>query len=63
MEVEVNRNGQVIKARPGAKGTTIIEACLFLKAKEAALKTLWEPDSKAGIKQIGIIKYRFSLTK
>jgi len=60
--IEVNRAGKVIKATPGAKGSTNNAACLLSQAKIAALKTTWEPDSKAGIKQIGIIKYRFSLT-
>ena len=61
--IEVNRAGKVIKATPGTKGSTNTAECLLSQAKTAALKTTWEPDPKAGIKQIGIIKYRFSLTK
>ncbi|MDT0552639.1 cell envelope integrity protein TolA [Urechidicola vernalis] len=59
--IEVNRAGKVIKATPGIKGSTNTAACLLSRAKEAALKTTWEPDENAGVKQIGIIKYRFSL--
>ena len=59
--VEVNRAGKVIKAVPGTKGTTNTASCLLSQAKIAALKTTWEPDSDAGERQIGVIKYRFSL--
>lgn len=59
--IEVNRNGKVIKATPGTKGSTNTAPCLLSKAQEAALKTTWQSDSSAGVKQIGIIKYRFSL--
>lgn len=59
--IEVNRNGKVIKATPGTKGSTNTASCLLSRAKEAALETKWEPDPDAGEKQIGIIKYRFSL--
>ncbi len=60
--IEVNRSGKVIKATAGAKGSTNTAACLLTRAKEAALKTTWQSDSNAGAKQIGIIKYRFSLS-
>lgn len=60
--IEVDRNGKVIKATPGVKGSTNTAACLLTQAKIAAMKTKWQADSKAGSKQIGIIKYRFSLT-
>ncbi len=60
--IEVNRNGKVIKATPGVKGSTNTAQCLLSQAKIAAMKTTWQADSKAGSKQIGIIKYRFSLS-
>ena len=60
--VEVNRAGKVIKATAGTKGSTNTAPCLLSRAKEAALKTTWQADSKAGVKQIGVIKYRFSLS-
>lgn len=61
VEVEVNREGKVVKATAGTKGSTNTASCLLTQAKAAALKTQWESDSKAGVKQIGFIKYRFSL--
>ncbi|GAB1307568.1 hypothetical protein KH5_02510 [Urechidicola sp. KH5] len=61
VSIQVDRKGKVIKATPGVKGTTNTADCLLSKAKEAALKTTWQPDPKAGEKQLGIIKYRFSL--
>lgn len=60
--IEVDRNGKVIKATPGVKGSTNTAQCLLSQAKIAAMKTTWQADSKAGSKQIGIIKYRFSLS-
>lgn len=63
VSIEVDVNGKVIKATPGVKGSTNTASCLLTQAKEAALKTKWEPDSKAPSKQVGIIKYRFSLSQ
>jgi len=36
---------------------------LLKPAKEAALRTKWNADSKASLKQVGTIIYKFSLTK
>lgn len=63
VSIEVNVSGKVIKATPGIKGSTNTAACLLSQAKDAALKTTWQPDSNAPSKQIGIIKYRFSLSQ
>jgi outer membrane biosynthesis protein TonB len=63
VRIEVDTNGKVIKATAGVKGSTNTAACLLTQAKEAALKTKWQPDSKAPSKQIGTIKYRFSLSQ
>lgn len=63
VSIEVNVYGKVIKATPGIKGSTNTAACLLSQAKEAALKTTWQPDSNAPSKQIGVIKYRFSLSQ
>ncbi|SNR53486.1 outer membrane transport energization protein TonB [Lutibacter agarilyticus] len=62
VEIEVNTQGRVIKATPGIKGSTNTAACLLSQAKEAALKTTWQP-TKAPSKQIGTIKYRFTLSQ
>jgi colicin import membrane protein len=61
--IQVNRAGKVIRATSGIKGSTNMAICLVSRAKEAALKTTWQPDSNAGSTQTGIIKYRFSLSK
>lgn len=63
VSIEVNVYGKVINATPGIKGSTNTAACLLSQAKEAALKTTWQPDSNAPSKQIGVIKYRFSLSQ
>lgn len=63
VSIEVNVYGRVINATPGIKGSTNTAACLLSQAKEAALNTTWQPDSNAPSKQIGVIKYRFSLSQ
>ncbi|WP_372745479.1 energy transducer TonB [Lutibacter sp.] len=63
VSIEVDTNGNVIKATPGVKGSTNTASCLLSQAKEAALKTKWSSDSKAPSKQVGTIKYRFSLSQ
>jgi periplasmic protein TonB len=63
VRIEVDKNGKVIRATAGVKGSTNTAACLRKPAKEAALKTTWNADNKAPSKQIGTIIYKFSLTK
>lgn len=63
VQIEVNRNGNVINAIPGVKGTTNSAECLKSEAKAAALKTTWQPDANATSKQIGYIRYRFSISQ
>lgn len=63
VEIQVDRNGNVIKANPQGKGTNTISKCLKNRAKEAALKTRFNPDSKAPAKQTGTIIYNFSLSE
>ena len=63
VSIEVDTNGNVTKATPGVKGSTNTASCLMSQAKEAALKTKWSSDSKAPSKQVGTIKYRFSLSQ
>ena len=59
--IRVNRNGNVISASPGAKGSTTTSLYLYAKAKEAALKTTFEANSKAPEIQVGTIIYNFKL--
>jgi outer membrane biosynthesis protein TonB len=63
VSIEVNTNGKVIKATAGIKGSTNTADCLLSQAKQAALKTRWSPDVNAPSKQVGTIKYRFSLSQ
>ena len=61
VEITVDRSGKVIYANPGAKGSTDTDPCLLKAAKEAALKTRWEPDKSAKAQQKGTIIYYFAL--
>ncbi|MFY0604902.1 MAG: energy transducer TonB [Flavobacteriaceae bacterium] len=63
VSIEVDKTGRVIKAIPGVKGTTNSAPCLLKPAREAALKTKWNADGNAPIKQKGTITYKFSLIK
>jgi outer membrane biosynthesis protein TonB len=63
VSITVDNTGKVIRAIAGVKGTTNTAACLLKPAKEAALRTTWNPDSKAPSKQTGTIIYKFSLSK
>ncbi|MDA9339410.1 energy transducer TonB [Polaribacter sp.] len=63
VSITVDKTGKVIRAIAGIKGTTNTAACLLKPAKEAALRTTWNPDPKAPSKQTGTIIYKFSLSK
>ncbi|MFB6340341.1 hypothetical protein ACE1ET_01395 [Saccharicrinis sp. FJH62] len=61
VQIEVDRSGRVISATPILLGSTTQNAELWRVAKEAALKARFNDDPTAPIKQIGKIKYTFSL--
>jgi hypothetical protein len=63
VEVYVDRNGKVIRANPGVKGSTVTQPCLLKPAREAALSTTWNADPNAPKAQKGTIIYIFSLKK
>lgn len=63
VSIFVNKNGKVVKAIPGARGTTNSAPCLFKAAKDAALRTKWNEDGNAPNQQKGTIIYKFSLSK
>ena len=63
VSIEVDKNGKVIRAVAGVKGTTNSANCLLKPAREAALRTTWNADPNAPSKQKGTIIYKFSLTK
>jgi outer membrane biosynthesis protein TonB len=61
VRIVVNRNGNVIEAEPGVRGTTNTSACLLEPAKKIALSHKWAPDQNAPTKQIGFVKVNFQL--
>ncbi|OYX26382.1 MAG: energy transducer TonB [Flavobacteriales bacterium 32-35-8] len=61
VRITVNRNGNVIEAEPGVKGTTNTAPCLLEPAKKIALSHKWQPDPNAPTKQIGFVKVNFQL--
>lgn len=63
VSIEVDRDGKVIKAVPGVRGTTNNSKCLLKPAKEMALETKFNNDPRAPENQIGKIVYRFSLSE
>ena len=63
VRITVAKNGKVVSAIPGVKGSTNTEPCLLKPAKEAALSTIWNSDGAAPEIQTGTIIYKFSLSK
>lgn len=61
VSIRVNKNGKVISANPGAKGSTTTNTYLYARAKEAALKTTFKAKLDAPDVQIGTIIYHFKL--
>jgi TonB family protein len=61
VEVTVNREGKVIQATAGAKGSTTLDADLCKIAKDAALKATFEAKPDAPVVQKGTITYNFIL--
>lgn len=63
VEVTVNRDGKVISATPGVKGTTIVDANLYAAAKKAALQSRFvvQENAQAFQTQTGTITYHFKL--
>ncbi|WP_375238744.1 energy transducer TonB [Aurantibacter sp.] len=59
--IEVDRNGKVIKATPGVKGTENTASCLLEPAKRIALSHKWKSDTNAPIRQIGFVSVNFKL--
>lgn len=62
VEIHVNRDGRVVNAIPGKKGTTG-NICLYDAAKKTAMTYKWPADPKAPATQIGFVKIDFSVTQ
>lgn len=63
VQIEVDQNGNVVRAVPGVKGTTNNSQCLIDPARRAALATRFNSDSDAPSRQVGTIIYNFRLTE
>ncbi|OQD41536.1 energy transducer TonB [Croceivirga radicis] len=61
VRITVDRNGRVIKATPGVKGTTNNSPCLLEPAKKTAFMHKWNLDSNAPNQQIGFVVVNFKL--
>ncbi len=61
VRIVVNRNGEVIDATPGVKGTTNNNPCLLEPARKTAFMHRWNPDPKAPSQQIGFVVVNFKL--
>jgi TonB family protein len=59
VEIVVNRNGVVTRARAGARGSTTTNQTLYRLAEEAALKARFEIPANAPEEQRGTITYNF----
>ena len=61
VRITVDRQGNVVQAEPGVKGTTNTHPCLLQPAKETALLHKWFPEAKAPAQQIGFVVIQFKL--
>lgn len=61
VEIIVDKNGKVIQATPGVKGTTNTDPCLLAPARKTAMMHEWNSDSKAPSRQKGFVVVNFKL--
>lgn len=61
VKITVDRNGKVINAIPGVRGTTNNNPCLLEPAKKTAFKHKWNLDANAPNQQIGFVVVNFKL--
>lgn len=61
VKIVVNRNGEVVQATPGVRGTTNNAQCLLEPARKTAMMHRWNPDAKAPSQQIGFVVVNFKL--
>lgn len=61
VEVTVDRNGKIIAAKPGVKGSTTLDSYLLDLAKRAALQSKFNLKEDAPSRQVGTITYVFRL--
>ncbi len=63
VKIEVNRQGNVVKAEPGVRGTTNTDPCLLEPAKKIALSHKWPSDPNAPERQIGFVSINFDISQ
>jgi hypothetical protein len=61
VDITVDKFGNVTAAKPGTRGTTIMNQKFWEEAKQAALKAKFNTDNNAPAYQTGTISYRFVL--
>ncbi|GGG56249.1 hypothetical protein GCM10011414_27590 [Croceivirga lutea] len=61
VRIKVDRNGRVVEATPGVKGTTNTATCLMEPARKTAMSHRWNADSKAPSQQTGFVVVNFKL--
>ncbi|MBL7472494.1 energy transducer TonB [Robertkochia sediminum] len=61
VKIVVDRNGRVVEAQPGVRGTTNTASCLLEPAKRTALTFRFNSDPKAPSRQIGFVVVNFKL--
>ncbi len=61
VKIIVDRNGKVVRAIPGVKGTTNNSPCLLEPARKTAMMHRWNPDSKAPSEHEGRVVIVFKL--
>jgi outer membrane biosynthesis protein TonB len=61
VEIKVDRNGNVVSAVPGVKGSTTLDSYLCSMAKKAAMDSKFDINSDAPLNQVGTISYIFKL--
>lgn len=59
VEIKVDKEGKVVSARRGVKGTTITDQRLIKLTEDFALKAVFTPNPNAPDQQIGTITYNF----
>ena len=59
VEIFVDKEGNVVRAKAGVKGTTISNTNLYRKCEQAARKCKFAADPSAPEEQKGTITYRF----
>lgn len=61
VKIIVDKNGNVVSATPGVKGTTNNNPCLLKPAKKTAFMHKWNLDSNAPSQQVGFVVVNFKL--